>query len=352
MSNFWDQFPKSSGHEGIITLQRPFNPSILKPENTTLKIDEETEVSLILNEELNQETILFVAYNGLSPSGNSYIIGPKSTKGRVSVIVKNKDKEVLGFVLSIPNTIRMNGTLIKSGLTTHNCVSLNYRHKNISSSLISGVIEYGFENEIYTGYHFISEPKTDSTIEVYNFFRPLNVKLARECGYMFPEKDYGLSSLPDYQISNAKYDELVLMFNNSEVKRHLNLYLTREEYINHLIDCNIKCITYKAKLIGIFIYKTMLVKIAKKGKICPVARLVYMECVDKHTRNVMSKIINHISEDKKHIVMSGVCLGNLTNEDVRDKLGMFVSGKSYLDFYNIHINKEFCTPENVNLLYV
>jgi hypothetical protein len=348
MSNFWESFPKSSGNEGIISMQKPFE-TVPK----SLKLNEELEITNTINEDLTQETILFVAYNGLSPSGNSYIINPRSVKGRVNVVIKdNKDKQVLGFILSIPNTVRLNEQLIRSGLTTNNCVSLNHRSKNLSSMLISSVIEYGFDNEIYTGYHFVSKPRTESAIEVDCFFRPLNVKLARECGYFFPEKDYGLSKLPDYVISNARYDELVLFFNDSLNRRHLSVNLTREEYLNHLIDSEIKCITYKSKLIGIFIWKTSLLKIAKTSKICPVARLVYMECNEKHAQNVMSKIISYVSEDKKHIVLSGVCFGNLTDESVKYKSGLCASGKTYLDFYNLHINPEFRNAKDVNVMYV
>jgi hypothetical protein len=348
MSGFWDKLPKGDGNEGIISTEKPFDL-----EFKNLKLDETLSVNLELNNEIDQETILFVVHNGLSSSGNSYILNPRSVKGRVNVVVKNsEDNEILGFILSIPNTLKLNGALIRSGLTTNNCVSLKYRHKNISSSLISTVIDYGFKNEIYTGYHFISQPRTESSIEVLNFFRPLNIKLARECGYMFPEKSNNLRDDKDYKLVNPKYDDLVLLFNNLEIKKHLNLYLSREEFLNQLIDSEVKAITYKTKLIGMCIYKSILLKIAKTGKICPVARLVYFECVPSHSGKAMSKIINHLINDKKHIVMSGVCLGNLTNEELRDNIGICISGKSYLDFYNLSIKKEFCSPENVNLLYV
>lgn len=348
MSGFWDKLPKGNGTEGIISRDKLFDF-----ESKNLKIDEGLSVNLEINNELNQDTILFVVNNGLSPSGNSYILNPRSVKDRVNTIIKNSETaEILGFILSIPNTLKMNGSLIRSGLTTNNCVSLKYRHKNLSSTLISSVIDYGFKNEIYTGYHFISQPRTESAIEVLNYFRPLNIKLSRECGYMFPEKNYSIRDDNDYKIINVKYDDLVLMFNNAELKKHLNLYLSREEYLNLMIDSEIKGITYKSKLIGFFIFKSILLKIAKTNKICPIARLVYSDCIPFHSEKFISKIINHLIDSKKYIVMSGVCLGILSDEELRDKVGICISGKSYLDFYNLHIHKEFCNPRDINLLYV
>ena len=66
----------------------------------------------------------------------------------------------------------------------------------------------------------------------------------------------------------------------------------------------------------------------------------------------MSSIVNYLLDNTRYIVLSGVCLGNLSNESLHNKLGLVVSGKSYLDFYNLHLSKDKCKAENVNVLYV
>lgn len=348
MSKLWENFPKDSNHEGIISLINTYDF------NDNIDIDESLKIKINTNNEINQDVLLFIIQNGLSSSGNSYILNPKTVINNVNIQIINKiTKEILGFVLSIPNTIKLNGVNIESGLTTNRCVSLQHRNKKLGEFLILGVINYGKINKIFTGYHYISEPKTPSAIEVLNFFRPLNVDLCKQCGYIFPEKDYILNDFSDYTIKESIYENFSsLIEQSSKLNRILISNITKEEYNKHFNNFEFLSVLNKGKLIGVCIYKTVLLKIGKVNKICPVARLVFMECFEKHTQQVMTKIINYLVERKKHIVLSGVCFGNLTDESIRNKLGFSLSGKSYLDFYNLHINKENCLANKVNLLYL
>jgi hypothetical protein len=64
--------------------------------------------------------------------------------------------------------------------------------------LILGVIQWGFSNNIYTGYHYIKESKSDSALKIYNYYRPLNVQTCLEAGYEIPSfrvKDFILRSI-------------------------------------------------------------------------------------------------------------------------------------------------------------
>ena len=61
-------------------------------------------------------------------------------------------------------------SIIESGMTTHLCVSAKQRHKDIAKYVISTVIDYGYNHKIYTGYHYIREPKTASNILVFNYY--------------------------------------------------------------------------------------------------------------------------------------------------------------------------------------
>jgi len=338
-----DYFTKTKDIEGIINFEHPQN----------FLADESLELEVKINQKLTQDVLTFIASNGLSPSGNSYILNPKSTNDRVNILITNiKTKDIMGFVLSIPNTLKLNGEYIKSGLTTNRCVSLKNRNKKIGLMLISSVIQYGYENKIFTGYHFIPKPKTDCSIEVLNFFRPLNEKLSIECGYQLLDTDYELNKSSDYTIRMSKYEDYTILFNKNKIDRHLTISPIESEYINFKVDSECLTILYKGKVIGVCIYKSTLLKISKTGKICPVARLVFMECVPNHTHHVMSCIINYLKENTKLIVLSGVCLGNLSDDKLHNRLGMSISGKSYLDFYNLHIDKKYCKSVDVNVLYV
>jgi hypothetical protein len=343
----WNFFPKSD-NEGIISFDKNFE---LSYGNNI--VEDDLNIDICVNEDITQDILTFIANNGLSPSGNSYILNPKSAKDRVNIVVKNSlTKEILGFVLSIPNTINLKGELIKSGLTTNRCVSLKHRNKKIGQSLISAVIDFGYKNKIYTGYHFIPKAKTESNIEVSNFYRPLNLKLAKECGYQIPDRDFILNSSSDYEVKIGKYEDFVLLLNNNKINRHLNIQPDEKEFINYKNDFECITIFNKSKVVGICIYKSVLLKIAKTNKICPVARLVFMECINKHTIHVMNSIINYLIDINRYIVLSGVCMGNLSNEGLYNKLGIIQSGKSYLDFYNLKISEEHCKASDINVLYV
>lgn len=342
MSNFWNSFPKVE-IEGVISYERPFD---FKYNN--IHIDEDLNVNVVLNGDVNQELLLFIAENGLSASGNSYILNPKSVIDRVNTRILHDDK-IIGFALSIPHSISLNNINIKTGLTTNLCVSLKHRKVNLAKYLISSIIDYGYNNQIYTGYHFISQPRTSSNIHVYNFFRPLNIEAAKEYGYQIPKGDYILNRIADYSIKKSNFEDFQLC---EKVNRYLNINFEEKDFINQLNDAECLTIFKKNTVVGVCIFKTILVKIAKTGKICPVARMVYMECIPNKTFNVMSQIINYMTENKKHAVISGVCLGNLTDNSIRRKLGILVSGESYLDFYNIHINESKRNSSDVNVLYV
>jgi hypothetical protein len=350
MSNFWVTIPQGDDkkEEGIINKDKlPF-----KVEYFNIQLNNNITVNIFMNEEIKQDVLMFISNNGLSPSGNSYILNPKSVLGRVTskVVTINKlGEKILGFALSIPHSIKFNNQIIDTSLTTNLCVSLKHRNMNIAKLLISSIIDYGYNNQIYTGYHYISEPKNSSNIQVKNFFRPLNVDLAKECGYQIPQKDYILNNSSDYKIRKSELKDFDIC---DMLNKKITISMNERSFVDHLRDSECLTVIYKSKIIGVCIYKTILLKIAKTNKICPVARLVFFDCVEDHTVHAMTQVINYLIEGKRHIVLSGVCLGNLTDEDVKKKLSMFVSGESYLDFYNLYINEENRNASKINLLYI
>jgi hypothetical protein len=350
MSKFWATIPQGEDkkEEGIINKGKPS----FEVNYFNIPLNNNLFVNIFINENLNQDVLLFIANNGLSPSGNSYILNPKSVLGRITskvVTIGKLGEKILGFALCIPHKIQFNEEILNSGLTTNLCVSTKHRNIEIAKLLITSIIDYGYGEEILTGYHFISEAKNATNIKVTNFFRPLNIELARECGYQIPQGDYILNNSSDYRIQKSELKDFEIC---SKLNRSLTIHMDDKSFNDHLRDSECITILHKSKVIGVCIYKTILLKIAKTNKICPVARLVFFDCVEDHTHHAMTQVINHLIQSKRHIVLSGVCLGNLTDEALRRKLNMFNSGESYLDFYNLYLKEENRLANKVNLLYI
>lgn len=350
MSKFWVTIPQGEDkkEEGIINKDKPS----FEVNYFNIQLNNNLFVNIFINENLNQDVLLFIANNGLSPSGNSYILNPKSVLGRITskvVTISKLGEKILGFALCIPHKIQFNEEILNSGLTTNLCVSTKHRNIEIAKLLITSIIDYGYGEEILTGYHFISEAKNATNIKVSNFFRPLNIELARECGYQIPQGDYILNNSSDYKIQKSELKDFEVC---SKLNRSLTIHMDDKSFNDHLRDSECLTILYKSKIIGVCIYKTILLKIAKTNKICPVARLAFFDCIEDHTHHAMTQVINHLIQGKRHIVLSGVCLANLTDEALRRKLNMFNSGESYLDFYNLYLKEENRLANKVNLLYI
>ena len=342
MSKFWETLPKTL-NEGIISNERPF---IFEHNNVTLNDD--ITMDIIVGEPVSNELVYFIAENGVSASGNSYIVNPKIANKRITSYIKSKDN-ILGFVISIPHTLRFKESIFKTSVTTNLCVSIKHRKLDIAKYLISSIINWGYENKIYTGYHYISEPRTETNIHTYTYFRPLNIKMALDYGYEVPQKDYTTKSGSDYTIRKSVFEDYNLC---KKINRTLSINFEKQDFENITYDCESLTILCKNKVVGLVILKPVLLSIRKIGKLCPIVRIVFMEMIDKHDYNVVSKIIEHLTSMNKFSVMSGVCFGNLNNERLRNQLGFVKSGQTYLDFYNFYFKETNRNANEINLLYI
>lgn len=374
-SKFWSTLPISKDPEtpeGIIDYKK-----VLQFVYKNIKIDDETIIQIDVNKEVGKEELYFVLENGLSSSGNSYILDPKLCKDNITIKIKHQfDNTMLGFMISIPHSIHIqynefNSEDIKTVMSTHLCVSLKHRNKEIAKYLIAAAIDTSFSKNILTGYHYILNPKTESNILIYNYYRPLLIENAVQYGYEVPwlkdrfklpvsllnevqskdltklQDEYTVSKYPDFTIEPSIFPDLEFL---QTCKRKICVKLTEEEF-NHLQESiDWYTIKLKNKIVGIFVYKTMVMHVAKIQKGCPIARVVLLEMKEKFSEAVLSKCIHHL-QMKRYSVMSGVCFGELSNEKIRKKMGFVLCGTQYLDFYNLQVKLKKDGSDS-NLLYI
>ena len=369
-SKFWSNLPiskKKNNDEGIISLKKPFD------------IEKNSEINIITNEEISKEELMFVLENGFGASGNSMLIDPRLNSCSVVVKIKDSLEKIYGFCISIKCSLYLqlkNGfEIIESGMTSHLCIDKDHRNKAYASYVIYGVIDEGFKNKIYTGYHYIDSPKSTSNLKVFNYYRPLNIKKSLENGYQIVslsksnlsfymddvpnekqlknlENDYSTSSYDSYNISPTEYEDLSFLQSESSGNRKLTLIFSAVQF--ELFKKQFQFFTIfnskngEKEIIGIVIYKLLLIHIGKLGKVSPNAQICLLEMNQNYTNVVISKLINHL-KDKNFITMSGVCFGEMSNEKLRKKYGFVTSGYQYLDFYNLNVNLK--DTNDANLLY-
>jgi hypothetical protein len=347
MSKFWSTLPKmgDQNEEGIISYKKPFDF-----EYDNIRVNDKLSVKVRMNQQHQNETVYFILENGLSPSGNSYLVNPKFLNFHLTTtLYEESSNKILGFALALYNTLRMNEEEYKSVHTTLLTVNVDYRKINLAKYLISSIIDHTYSMGSYVGYHFIAAPRTESNIHCHTYFRPLNIKIALNYGYEVPVGEYETRTSSDYSVRQGKFSDLELC---NRTKRHLYTSLTETEFSDLMKNCEIATVLCKQKVVGVIIYRPTLLHIFKVKRLCPIARVLYFEMLPKHNHHVVSAVLDYLTKMDKYVVMSGVCLGELNDEKFRRSLGFITSGNTYLDFYNFNIAKQHRNSEAVNVLYV
>jgi hypothetical protein len=332
-----------------------------------------------------------VLNHSVGSSGNSHILDSKLYNHNVNIKIVNSqnNQEYYGFILSLIHSIGLKKSnndeyeIINTGVTTDLCVHKDYRSKNLAAHLILGVIHYGFCNNIYTGYHYIKECKSDSALKISNYYRPLNVKVCLEHGFEIPSfriKDYKLRSFTseDFKSETSSYthEQLLKMENEYVIQADISKYIITDsefEHLKYLQNSNKKlCVilneerfnfmktngfkfkTIKSKkynlIVGIFIYKNRVLYISKAKKSLNTASMTLIEVSQNHTYDIVHSIYDYLSKEG-YAVMNGSLFGNLCDNTLRKQLSMVICGYQYLDFYNLHIihNNDV---SKINLLYL
>jgi hypothetical protein len=111
---------------------------------------------------------------------------------------------------------------------------------------------------------------------------------------------------------------------------------------------NFVTIRNNGKIIGVVMYKTMIVHIGKISKGCPTAQICLFEMDKEYRSFAISELLIHLKK-RGYVIMSGVIFGELADEKFRKESGLVLCGIQYLDFYNF--NAEIGDASNVNVLY-
>lgn len=371
-STFWSSLPiaeNDSSPEGIISRKPPFQLSLAR-----VKIDDNKIGKIIVDEEITKEDMYFILENGTSSSGNSFLLDPKLGKNNVIVKLKDEKETLLGFIFSIPCSLFLKkkdgDEIIDTGMTTHLSVSNQYRNKELAKYLIAGVIDYGFHHSIYTGYHFIENPKSASNILVMNYYRPLNIESAIEYGYQIPSmkdkdvfyslekypsekqlrkliEEYSVAEYSEYEMRPSTFSDLSFL-QSRERKISMVFSPTRFEELKHSLT--FYTFWKGSRIVGLVIYKTMILHIGKIQKSCPIAQIGLLEMNEKYCVPILSNLFCHLNE-KRYAIVSGVQFGELTSVSLRNRFGFITCGIQYLDFYNLKISMKQ-NPAKLNLLYL
>ena len=379
-SNFWSK----------LSISKPQLPEGILSKNTPLNLNLNDSMKLLTNSDYNASIMKFVLTHSASLiSGNSHICDSKlfSHNTNIQIIDKENPSLYYGFILCVPHVIRLKTKdtyeIIHTGVTTDLCVHKEYRNKNLASHLILGVIQWGFYNNIYTGYHYIKESKSASALKIYNYYRPLNIQVCLESGYEIPsfrvkdfilrssasgessgeqllkiEPEYKINSqdISKYSVTDSEFKDLTYLQNQD---RKLSVVIDEERF-NFMKSNGFKFKTikqsFKSKsgikniIVGIFIYKNRVLYISKSKKSLNTASMTLIEVSQNNTFEIMHSIFNYLSEES-YVIMTGSLFGNLNDNTLRKQLSMVKSGYQYLDFYNLHVEHNNDVSK-INLLYV
>jgi hypothetical protein len=372
-SKFWSTLPiatKKIKEEGIILHEKPFD---LERDTISIGSEDLKNLQLKINEEISEHELMFMLEHGMGASGNSIMIDPRLKDHSIVVKLINKDtKDIYGFCISIKCTLYLQGKdtyeIISSVMTSHLCIHLKHRNKELAKYVISGAIDEAFKTDILTGYHFIDEPKTESNVKIYNYYRPLNIMTSLESGYQVSsikkpsnsfyldnlpsksqlkdlENEYSTSGYDSYSFTPSVFEDLQFLQHR---KRKLSLLFSAMEFEKLNKMFHFYTVKDKHKIIGLVIYKLLLVHIGKLGKVCSNAQICLLEMKDDSSHIVLSKLINHLQKNQ-FIVMTGACFGALSDEKLRKNFGFVTSGYQYLDFYNLNVKLK--DSKDVNVLY-
>lgn len=390
-SNFWSKLSIDKATfldklpEGIISIEAPIDLTL----NESMKV--------LTNKDYSVADMKFVLSHSASISGNSHILDSKLYNHNINIKIVNSENpnDLYGFILSLPHTIRLKKSdteyeIINTGVTTDLCVHSDYRSKNLAAHLILGVIQYGFANNIYTGYHYIKECKSESALKISNYYRPLNLQASLEAGFEIPSfriKDYILRNFnsEDSENTDTTSKESKLSYTPEQLLKMENEYKIQVSSKYNIVDSEVEDLKYlqndtrklcvvldeerfnfmkangfkfktikkvlnsKSFIVGLFIYKNRVLYIGKSKKSLNTASMTLIEVSQNNTYEIIHSIFEHLSNEG-YAIMNGSLFGNLSDNTLRKQLSMVICGYQYLDFYNLHIvhNNDI---SKINLLY-
>jgi len=346
--------------EGIISTEKPVPVKIsdeYKIENTNTI--HKSNVALLIKETKLTGKNIILPDNLLSTVIQGYIFN------------LFKDTKLVGTVVSIQNRIKLNlknsndFIEFKSSLTTNLVVDNEERNKSLAMSLIKSAINKGYEDKIYTGYHYMPDTKrTGSGIKVMTWFRVLDFEKSIKLGYdieninKVSEEEkikimkkgnirYSIQkSTKELKIIKTLYTDLEYL---KSAKRRLIISIPTQDEFKILSAEPLKWATVKeGKYIrGIIVYRPINIYLADSGNLSKSLQLIFFESDPESAFDCINSFMQ-LKKEEGYIALYGATTGSIVA--LESKLRLMNTNAMYLDFYNLHIEK--LQPEDVSLLYI
>ena len=220
-SKWWNQMyiikPNEKSEIGIISKDKPVEANI----PSSVKFD--------IPSDFNQLSEFYKKYNK-TEFGN-ITLAPKSllqsftNLNSIYVILKYiKDESIIGSILTIPLTIKINKETISVGCTSFLCVKKELHHIGLGINLIRKLIEKGYQQKIICGYHLVPTPHTGNSLLLKTWYRPMtNVQ---RFGITVPKGRSKIHERLRYKIPKMSNGKLIQVNLN-------NLKLTHKEFIKY-----------------------------------------------------------------------------------------------------------------------
>lgn len=340
---------------GIISLEKPVDPD---PCNKYVISQDSTMTPAIHNLVVNvgdggNLCILDASLTSITDGYNFVCTGPDSAM---------TNAPILGFVMSVPHTIKVSSSDIvyATGITTHLCVAHSVRREKLAMALIRSVINTGFANKIYTGYHYTSQSRTSSSIPVKAWYRVLDVRQAFTSGYtiVVPKVEGVAASV---QVVEAMYKCSITLPHRSTIaddftllqRRSISIDMTSEPQWDRLSNGPVKWVSIldpQGNLLAVAGYRKYTIHRHRNNTMINAAQLVYIETAPDipDPQSAMTSVFGIIKGDG-YSVVHGIQVGPLN--DCADDLRLIRTDVMYLDFYNLGIQKGLSSGQ-VSILYL
>lgn len=356
-------FPsKNLKNTGIISTEKPVD------------YDRNKKVVLSRNfsESEYEEVIDFLKEQNMMASGNYTLLSRGEIEkykklGFYSVLMRNESNKLFGTIFSIPFPIKCSLTAgstedseyTKDKIITHGCttflnVSSKIRGFKMCMLLIRELAQYGYENNILCGYQTTSFPLCDKSVEINNWYRPINMAKSLLLGFTFPGYNeisnfnknrmlYKCKCPKNYIIEQVKHKNLEEAFSfyisineNNRFVFHPDLDFYQKwvkEYLTYIVK-------FENKIVGIFSISTINCKMGNmiEGRLC----LPLLFNSQKGKEEKVLKCLLSIGEQKDYDLLYGNQIGDLTEQVYTSVNSVQNSKKTYFSLYNnnMDVNSE------------
>ena len=361
--------------EGIISKDAPVNSA------------QRSEIQIRSTNVITQKYTILTLLEAKSNSQNNVALLDSTlisiAKDYVFEAVETRSERVIGFILSIQHSLRLqssksklsgssttkeskssstdttNETIISTGLTTHLTIDPKYRKDALAMDLIRAVISKGYTNGIYCGYHFTKEAHSKSSIKLTSWYRILDVRKAYSFGYratantknvdmaLIEERHKPNTVSSEWFIRPTEYADFDVL---ERCIRKLRISRPDENEWARLSATPLRWFTLiqSNQVVGLAAIRPFIVYLADTKKICTAVQLIFFDAINLKAGKQLGNLLFRALIEGGYIVLHGVSMGLIC--DLEDYLKVIRSGHLWLDFYNLRV--ESTKAEDVSILYI